>query len=279
MGGCQGEVTTSDGVRLRYLEAGSGPPLVLVHGWSQAAELFRYQLDGLSDRYRVIAYDQRGHGASDKPAFGYRIARLAKDLHEFLVALDLRDVAALGHSMGCSVLWEYWDLFGAERLAKLILVDQTPVLMDNPTWSPAEREAAGADERPDEQLAWCNKVAASTGETPIRESIDAWTTSALDPAVKAWMVAHNLKMPRAAAATLGFNHCGQDWRDVIPRITLPTLIVGGQASIFPWRSLAWIHEQIPGSRLEVFGEDEGGSHFPFVENPAKFNRLVAEFIG
>src|SRR5829696_2523049 len=257
MDGRQGEVTTNDGVRLRYRETGSGQPLVLVHGWSQAAALFQYQLDGLSDRSRVIAYDQRGHGESDKPAFGYRIARLAKDLHEFLVALNLRDAAVLGHSMGCSVLWAYWDLFGAERLAKLILVDQPSFLMDNPAWSPAEREAAGARRSPDEQLAWCNDVAASTGEAPIHESIARMTTVSLDPTVKAWMVEHNLKMPRAAAATLG---------------------VGGQSSIFPWRSQAWIHEQIPGSHLEVFDEAEG-SHFMFIENPTKFNRLVAEFIG
>jgi pimeloyl-ACP methyl ester carboxylesterase len=279
MEGRRGEVTTSDGVRLRYVEAGAGRPLVLVHGWSQAAELFRYQLDGLSDRYRVIAYDQRGHGDSDKPAFGYRIARLAKDLHDVLAALDLRDVAALGHSMGCSVLWSYWDLFGAERLAKLVLVDQPPFLTANPAWSPAEREAAGADATADEQVAWSNDVAASTGEAPIRELVEAMTTGALDPAVKAWIVALNVKTPRSAAATLGLNHCFEDWRDVIPRIALPTLVVGGRASFFPWRSQAWIHEQIPGSRLEVFGEDEGGGHVPFVENPAKFNRLVADFLG
>jgi non-heme chloroperoxidase len=274
-----GEVTTNDGVRLRYLEAGSGQTLVLVHGWSQAAELFRYQLDGLSDRYRVIAYDQRGHGASDTPAFGYRIARLAKDLHDFLVALDLHDVAVLGHSLGCSVLWAYWDLFGAERLAKLILVDQPPFLTRNPAWSSEELEQIGARSTADEYVARCAQLAASTGEAPIYERIEAMTTGTLDPAVKAWMIEHNLKMPRAAAAALLFNHSSQDWRDVLPRITLPTLVVGGQASIFPWRSQAWIHEQIPGSRLEVFAEAESGSHFMFIENPAKFNRLVAEFIG
>jgi non-heme chloroperoxidase len=252
MDGRQGEVTTSDGVRLRYLEAGSGQTLVLVHGWSQAAALFQHQLDGLSDRYRVIAYDQRGHGASDKPTFGYRIARLAKDLHDFLVALDLRDVAVLGHSLGCSVLWAYWDLFGAERLAKLILVDQAPFQTRNPTWSPEEVEQIGARSTADEYVARCEQLAASTGEAPIYERIEVMTTGTLDPAVKAWMVEHNLKMPRAAAAALLFNHSGQDWRDVIPRITLPTLIVGGEASIFPRRSQAWIHEQILGSRLEVF---------------------------
>lgn len=136
-------VTTSDGVRLHYLEAGTGKPLVLIHGWSQCAEEFKHQIAGLSDRYRVIAIDQRGHGDSEKPGFGYKIQRLSKDLHDLLVALDLRDVTVLGHSMGCSVIWCYWDLFGADRLAKIILVDEPPFLTSNPAWTPAETEAAG----------------------------------------------------------------------------------------------------------------------------------------
>jgi len=115
--------TTNDGVRLHYLEAGSGKPLVLIHGWSQCAEEFKHQIAGLSDRYRVIAIDQRGHGDSEKPGFGYRIQRLAKDLQDLLVSLNLQDVTVLGHSIGCSVIWCYWDLFGSDRLAKIVLVD------------------------------------------------------------------------------------------------------------------------------------------------------------
>jgi hypothetical protein len=77
--GTPGQVTTSDGVNLHYLEAGSGKPILMIPGWSQTAEQFKYQLGGLSDRYRVIAVDMRGHGESDKPEFGYKISRLAKD--------------------------------------------------------------------------------------------------------------------------------------------------------------------------------------------------------
>jgi pimeloyl-ACP methyl ester carboxylesterase len=124
--GKAGHVTTSDGVRLHYLEAGSGKPLVMIPGWSQTAAQYKYQIARLHDRYRLIALDMRGHGESDKPAFGYKIARFSKDLHDALVALDLREVTLLGHSIGCSVIWSYCDLFGAERLAKLILVDQMP---------------------------------------------------------------------------------------------------------------------------------------------------------
>src|SRR6266480_3345561 len=142
--GGPGFVTTSDGYKLRYEEAGSGKPLVCIPGWSQTAAQFKHQLTGLGDRYRVIAVDMRGHGESDKPAHGYSIARLSKDVHDLLADLSLADVTLMGHSMGCSVIWSYWELFGSERLAKLVLVDQMPFITANPAWSAEEKEASGA---------------------------------------------------------------------------------------------------------------------------------------
>ena len=90
----------------------------------------------------MIAIDQRGHGESEKPGFGYKIHRLSKDLHELLISLDLTDVTVLGHSMGCSVIWGYWELFGADRLAKIILVDEPPHLTSNPAWTSGSFESA-----------------------------------------------------------------------------------------------------------------------------------------
>ena len=113
----EGFFTTNDGVRLHYIEAGSGKPLVMIPGWSQTAAQFRAQLAGLSDRYRVIAIDMRGHGESDKPDHGYRIQRLSADVHEFLAANGLTNVTLAGHSMGCSVIWGYWELYGSSRMA------------------------------------------------------------------------------------------------------------------------------------------------------------------
>jgi pimeloyl-ACP methyl ester carboxylesterase len=89
----EGYFTTSDGVRIHYLEAGMGKPLVMIPGWSQTAAQFKHQLAGLSDRYHVYALDMRGHGESSKPNNGYRIHRLSKDVYEFLVAKNLTDVA------------------------------------------------------------------------------------------------------------------------------------------------------------------------------------------
>ncbi len=270
--------TTSDGVRLHYLEAGQGPTLVMIPGWSQAAEQFCYQIEGLSDRFHCIALDMRGHGESDKVDYGYKISRFAKDVSEVLTGLELSDVALLGHSMGCSVMWAYWDMFGPERLSKLILTDQSPFLTASPTWSETERLAAGAAFDLEGVVKNVNALAGPDGATISGKLLRNMVTRNMSDAEFDWMLECNLKLPRQHAAALLLNHCTQDWRDVIPRITLPTLVVGGKISVVPWQSQVWIHEQIPSSQLVVFEESEGGQHFMFIEGADKFNQVVASFM-
>jgi non-heme chloroperoxidase len=278
-GAAAGSVTTNDGVTLRYDEAGSGKPLVCIPGWSQTAAQFKHQLSGLSDRYRVIAVDMRGHGESDKPDNGYTIQRLAKDVQDLLAARSLTDVTLMGHSMGCSVIWSYWQLWGGDRLSKLVLVDQMPMITANPAWSAQEKEDAGAIFDPTSLYDTINKLAGPEGAKTTEGFIGGMFTKAYSRPEVEWVVRQNLKMPREYAAALLYNHATQDWRRVIPRITLPTLVVGGRVSVVPWKSQAWIQKQVRGSRLEIFEENEGGNHFMFMENPDKFNRIVRDFIG
>ena len=96
--------------------------------------------------------------------------------------------------------------------------------------------------------------------------------------VKEWIIQCTLRMAGKDAATLFLKQGCQDWRDIIPRITVPTLAIAGRVSLIPWKSLAWIGKQIPGAQMEIFEENEGGSHFMFVENPTKFNRIVSKFV-
>jgi pimeloyl-ACP methyl ester carboxylesterase len=269
---------TNDGVRLHYLEAGAGKPIVLVHGFSQSAEQFKFQIEGLGDRYRVIALDLRGHGESEKPHFGLKIHRLAKDLREALVAANAHGVTLLGHSMGCSVIWAYWELFGADRLSKIVLTDEPPMLTSNPAWTPEEREAAGSIFTPASLWETANAGAGPDGEATIRAFVERSVTRNCPEDVKEWIIQCTLRMARKDAGTLLINHGCQDWRDVIPRITLPTLAISGRASLIPWKSIAWIAKQIPGAQLEIFEENEGGSHYIFMENPTKFNQIVSNFV-
>ena len=122
------ELQIPTGVRLHYLEAGRGATLVLLPGWSQTAAMFSQTIDALGNRYHVIALDHRGHGDSEKVEHGYHVARLAMDLREFLIALDLNQVTLLGHSMGAAVIFAYIQLFGTDRLGAVVLDDQPAAL-------------------------------------------------------------------------------------------------------------------------------------------------------
>lgn len=273
-------VTTRDGVRLHYIARGSGKPLVLIPGWSQTAAMFRDQLSGLSSRYQVIALDMRGHGESDKPAGGYRIARLAQDTHEVVTALGLRDVALGGHSMGCSVIWSYLEHFGTDRLSRLVLVDQGACTTSWPGWSDEEKAEAGALFDPKTAYDTAAALAGADGAKVTENLLNtAFFTKQFPRDRLTWVLAENLKLPREHAAQLFVDHVTKDWRDIIHKITLPTLVVGGSASLFNPKSQQWIARQISGSRVEIFDEREGGSHFMFLENPTRFNQLVTDFLG
>jgi non-heme chloroperoxidase len=273
-----GHVTTSDGVSLYYLEAGEGEPILMIPGWSQSAEQFKYQIAGLSDRYRVIAVDMRGHGESDKPAFGYKISRLAKDVRDMILALDLDEVNILGHSMGCSVIWNYWDMYGPDRLSKLLLIDQMPMITSNPAWSEEEKTNAGSIFTPESLYQTCNDLAGPNGVETTAGFIGNMVTKNIAADEKAWIIERNLRMPRQHAATLLYNHSTTDWRDLIPRLDAPTLVVSGRVSVVPWKSQVWVSEQIKGARLEIFEEADGGNHFMFIEGHDKFNAIIADFV-
>jgi non-heme chloroperoxidase len=271
---------TSDGVQLSYIRQGSGRPIVLIHGWSQCAEEFKYQIEALSARYDVIAVDQRSHGESQKVSYGLKIPRLARDLYELLSDLDLNEVALLGHSMGSSVIWCYIDLFGPERLSKIILVDQSPFVTSDPNWTQQELEDSGAIFTAQQVFEIVAALRSNQAELVTRQGIDGIMTNHATAQMKEWVVQCTLKMPRHLAGTLAYNHWHMDWRDLIPRINLPTLVISGRASAAaPWKAQKWIHRQIKGSQFEVFEEAEGGQHFMFIENPEKFNRIIMKYLG
>ncbi len=271
-------IVTNDGVRLHYVERGSGAPLVMIPGWSQSAAQFEAQTEALSAGRRVIAIDMRGHGESDKPEHGYRIQRLAMDVRNAIEALGLERASLLGHSMGCSVIWCYLDLFGEEGLERLVLVDQMPCVAARSEWSEQERQDAGAIFDGAGLYETIAALAGPDGVETTKGFVGSMFTDGFPAERVAWVIERNLMMPRRHAASLLLNHAMQDWRDLIPRIALPTLIVGGRASLIDWRSQEWMQRQIAGSQLEIFEEADGGNHFMFMENPERFNRLVDEFL-
>jgi non-heme chloroperoxidase len=148
----------------------------------------------------------------------------------------------------------------------------------NPIWSEEEKVDAGAILDRESLYSVTNSLAGPEGVKTTEGFITGMYNPEYSREELAWVIQQNLKMPRPYAARLLYDHATNDWRDIIPRIDIPTLVVGGKASLVGWKSQVWIGNQIPGSRTEIFETSEGGNHFMFMENPGKFNRIVREFM-
>jgi pimeloyl-ACP methyl ester carboxylesterase len=274
-------LVTSDGVRLNFIDAGEGPAIVMLPGWSQSAAMFRHQFDALRPRFRVVAMDPRAHGDSESPAHGYNPHRMALDLHELLFALDLRDIVLFGHSSGVKIIWAYWELFEGDRLRKLVLVDDSPRLVDNPAWTEASRAEVGPMYYTGDLDRFATSLLAADGEDYTRNAMATMFSPAFvrDRAEEfAWIIDENLKMPRDKAMELLYATSGMDWRGTIKRVRLPALVVGAEGSTHKVPVIRWVASQIPGARLRIFRREEGGSHFMFIENPEQFNAELVAFI-
>lgn len=116
-------VDLDTGVRLRYAEAGdpAAEPMILLHGYSDSWYSFSPVMPLLESRYRLLALDQRGHGASDQPASGYALRDLARDVVAFMDELGIRRATIVGHSMG-SIVAQQIGLIAPERTERLVLI-------------------------------------------------------------------------------------------------------------------------------------------------------------
>jgi pimeloyl-ACP methyl ester carboxylesterase len=249
---------TDDGVALHVLDEGQGPAVVLLPGYGAAAKSWRLQVAALREDHRLVAVDRRHHGRSERPPYGHRMSRHAADVRDVLNALDLDDVLLVGSSMGANVALAYVDAFGCGRLRGLVLVDQTPKMVNDDDW---QLGFYG--------LTWDN------AESWIRRFPDGVQAfhSMPDPE----LIASTLDGPEFsidATRALLRDHTYADWRDVVPRVEVPvTAVAGRQSPIWPWQSSAWIADTAQDGHLVVL-EDCG--HAPMLEQPEAFTAALAE---
>ena len=266
--------TTNDGVRLHYLEAGRGRPLLLLPGWTQPAEGFSRQIADLSDSFRCLALDFRGHGESDRPTYGYRVSRLARDCLDFLDHLRLEDAVLLGHSAGCVVIWSLIDLFGEDRVRALVLCDEPIAFLKRPGWSERECREYGAIAEWNDMSVQAAAITGPEGERVLRNFLSREFSPEFPESEVERVIAGSLKMPRSAAAELMLSVIQADFRDLLPRIRRPTLCIGGKHSHLGPEVMPWIASRIPNARLVMIE----ARHFVHLENPDAFNVAVRRFL-
>jgi non-heme chloroperoxidase len=256
----QGFVTTSDGVRLHYIEAGSGASIVLQPGWTMPADIWEPQINALSKSFHVVAIDPRSQGKSDRPTDGHYPERRAQDIKEVIDKLQLAPVTLVGWSLGVTEVLTYIDQFGTSTLRGLALVDGE--IGHDPDPKRAADLWARAKEYQIRRAAWTAQFVRSMYKKPQSE---AYLKKVTDAA---------MSVPTNSALLLVLNAyaSGRDWRPVLSKIDKPVLYLISTTSKDQAEALK---EKVPSSRIEIFGD---AGHALFVDESDRFNSSIAEFV-
>jgi non-heme chloroperoxidase len=271
---------TSDGVTLRYWEAGSGKPIIFVPGWSANGAEYINVMFLLAQKYRVIVLDQRNQGLSDKVNYGNRISRYAADLKEMTTALNISSADYCGWSMGASVLWSYIDLFGSKGIRKAVFVDEPVSILSRSDWSAETRRQRGA-------LVPNVDMLIQALQAPVAEKPDPQTSNfverfklrdALAFANSEGFATAVIRNDPAAMMQVMYDHASNDWSDVLQhKLTMPVAIFTGEYSAnLP--SQQWAQRVMPDARLYVYTKQEQGDHFLMFKNPFKFTQDLRAFL-
>ncbi|MGW4529141.1 alpha/beta fold hydrolase [Amycolatopsis sp. NPDC004378] len=255
---------------------GQGPPVVLIHGWPLSGASWKYQIPALAEAgRRVVTYDRRGFGRSDKPLLKYSYDTLAEDLHVLLTELDLRGVTLVGFSMGGGEVARYVATYGPERLSSIVFASSvTPYMMQS-------------DENPEGPLT--KKQAADMGASLTKNQdafYDGFVTEFFSAGgeVKVtdaqWREARDMcdEADKKAALTCMTLFGTTDFRDDLAKITVPTLVLHGDSdATVPFAgSGARTHAAVPGSKLHLV---TGGPHGVNVSHTGEWNRALLNFLG
>jgi pimeloyl-ACP methyl ester carboxylesterase len=261
------------GVTLQVADHGpaDAPAILLIHGWSQHSLSWSKQIAGpLAERFRLIAPDLRGHGASDKPAEPSAYdnpAPWAGDVAAIIAALGLERPLLLGWSMGGWVCCDYLRLHGDDGIAGLVLVGSTARsgALANP--SPAAKRSP---EVRAEGMYSDDHAAALEATIAFVQACFAQPLSAHD---LAFMVGFNMLVPPHARGPSRLR--ARDDRDVMAALRKPALVIQGaeERLVLP-PVFEEVVAALPDPSVAVY---EGCGHAPFWEAPDRFDADLAAF--
>ena len=262
--------TASGPIRAREVDLwverrGTGPDILLIAGLSDPAEAWTFQLDGLADRYRLTAFDNRGSGRSPMPPEGFAVSDMADDAAALLHELGVASAHVAGFSGGSATAQEL-ALRHPELVRSLVLVS---------TWARSDaylRTMTGT-------WKWLAEVAPS--ERAMLEAFFLWiyTPRAHEDGMVDQIIEDALAFPHPQSPE-AFRRQLDAWIphdtfDRLHEISVPTLVVAGELDVAtPPRSGRIVAERIPGAEFVVL---PGEAHQPFQESPDAFNALVDEF--
>jgi pimeloyl-ACP methyl ester carboxylesterase len=259
----------ADNVRLHIEDSGgSGRPVVLIHGWPLSAQAWEPQVPVLrAAGFRVVAYDRRGFGRSDKPASGYGYDTLADDLQRVMDQCDLQDVTLVGFSMGGGEVARYVGRHGESRLHSVVFAAAVPPYLmqsaDNPD-GPLTPEKAQQKKQEFEQ----DRDAYFDQFT--RAFFTANGVLKVSEAQRVDAIALCQQSARHSALACMDSFATTDFRNDLKKVTVPTLVIHGDAdAIVPFEGSGLrTHRAVPHSKLVTVS---GAPHGLNVSHAQAFN--------
>lgn len=259
-------IETADGTRIRYHDRGRGPAIILIHGWKMSHRCWDRAALLLSKNFRVISYDLRGMGESDKPGSDHYFKQHAEDVACIMDKLDVQDAMLVGWSMGCSVILsclQNWH----EGIRQAVLMNGPVKLINGDSFnlgiSPDYFEQI-IDQLitfwPEREREWVQK----TFRSDHPEHVD-------------WFTRIALQTPLEIVVNVVKQQAKLDMREVIANTEVPILALYGRHDpYYPTELADWIAATAKNGRRIIFDES---AHCPPVEETEKFVSVLSDFAG
>jgi non-heme chloroperoxidase len=255
-----GFFTTSDGAKLHYVEAGKGPAIVFVPGWTMPGWIWEPQIRHFSELFHVVALDPRSQGESNSGTEGNSTQRRAKDVKEFVEHLHLAPALLVGWSLAVPELLTYAEQFGGEAVSGYVLVDGF-------AWDKREPQLVEA------MLGLYTQM-----QTNRREFTESFVKSMYrKPQTQEYverLVEASLKMPADSAVAAHVSALTRaDYTPAMRKLDRPVLVVC--EARLKTRAADPVKAAVPSARIEVFEE---ARHALFVDDAERFNKTLDDFI-
>jgi len=265
----------SGAIQLYYEDHGSGPPVVLIHGYPLSGKAWDKQVPVLLDLgRRVIIYDRRGFGKSSQPTTGYDYDTFAADLNALMEKLDLRDAVIVGHSMGTGEVTRYLGTYGSSRVAKGVLVSPIPPFLlhanNNPEGLPASLFEGFIESAKADTPAWMK------GFLDNFYNMDVLGGKLVSE--QAFQASFNIAVAASGTAAVACIPTWEtDFRGDLPKIDVPMLVIQGDADrVLPFDKTG---KRLPGLIKDVqLVVIEGGPHAIAWTHADQVNRALYQFL-
>ncbi len=267
-----------DGAKIHVKISGDGSPIVMLHGWTSSHQEWFPFLGTLSAQHKVYRWDARGHGGHPLGNHASPSAeRMARDLQNMLDHFELENVVAVGHSMGALTLWQYIRDFGTSRLSKLCFIDQSPKLMTENGW---EHGIYGHfdEQKAGEMMRWLKEDFAEAVLKLTAFGLNERAREKYLAGASGWEKSRAALRAQPASPLIDCwaSLTAADYRDVLGKINIPSMLVYGEQSNFYRVSTArYVAQQIPNAILHIY---EGTDHSPHQWQRERFARELMEFI-